>query len=108
MIRIDFLIEPDGDILGFDIKGHANFSNYGQDIVCSAVSSVIYMVANTITEVLNIPAEVKVDEKRGKFHLLVPEDRAYACRDIFLGLKIHLLSLEEQYNKNIQVNYTEL
>lgn len=108
MIRIDFLVKPNGDILGFNIKGHANFGIHGQDIVCAAVSSPVYMVANTVTEVLKVPAEFNIKEESGEFNFIIKESGVSACRDLFSGLKMHLLALEEQYSKNIRVNYREV
>jgi len=33
------------------IKGHANYSEYGKDIVCASVSSVIYTTVNSIMNI---------------------------------------------------------
>ncbi len=102
MIYIDFVKNNDGDLLGFYMKGHSGFNNIGEDIVCAAVSSVAYMVVNTITDVMNINADVFVNE--GKMHILVGKEFIPDCKDIFLGLMLHLSSLQEQYKENININ----
>ncbi len=86
----------DGNVpYGFFIFGHSGFAESGEDIVCASVSSVAYMVANTITEILNVNAEIKVED--GKMKLIVNKEQRHITKDILLGLKLHLEGLEEQY-----------
>ena len=80
---------------GFLISGHSGFAESGEDIVCASVSSVAYMVANTITEILKVNAEIKVND--GMMRLIVNKEQRHITKDILLGLKLHLEGLEEQY-----------
>ena len=57
MISIDFFAAQ-GALTGFSAHGHADTAPYGEDIVCAAVSSACLLTANTITEVLHLPAAV--------------------------------------------------
>ena len=102
MIYIDFVKNIEGDLLGFYMKGHSGFNFVGEDIVCAAVSSAAYMVANAITDVLNIDADVFVSE--GRMHVLLDDTYAHRCKDLLLGLMLHLSSLQEQYPENININ----
>ena len=52
MIKIEIQRQKD-KIIYFEIKGHANFSEYGEDIICAAVSSVGQMTLNGLIETLN-------------------------------------------------------
>ncbi len=106
MIFIRFLAEPDGALRGFEISGHADHAPYGEDTVCAAVSSAAYLVANTITEILKIPAEITVEQ--GTMIVQIAASDAYACRDILAGLKLHFTALEEQYPACMQVDYMEV
>ena len=86
----------DGDVpYGFLISGHSGYAQEGEDIVCASVSSASYMVANTITEILKVDAEINVSEARMK--LTVNKEQRHITKDILLGLKLHLEGLEEQY-----------
>ncbi len=88
----------DGNVpYGFLISGHSGFAENGEDIVCASVSSASYMVANTITEILKVNAEIDVDETNGKMKLIVNKEQRHITKDILLGLKLHLEGLEEQY-----------
>ena len=107
MIRVDFLTPPDGKPLGFRIEGHSDYSEEGTDIVCAAVSSAAYMAVNTVTEILSVsPLSLRAEE--GDMFFRIEERDEPACRQILAGLKLHLVSLEEQYPEYLQVDYLEL
>ena len=106
MILVRFLSESTGDIVGFVMEGHAGYADQGEDIVCAAVSSAAYMTANTITEIMKADTEVAVED--GMMFVRVAAGDANRCRELFAGLKLHLMGLEEQYPNRIQVNYMEV
>lgn len=54
-------------INGFEICGHADAGEYGQDIVCSAVSVLCISTVNGLQEVAGIEIEVDSDDKNGGF-----------------------------------------
>jgi len=107
MIEVNILTVPGGDLQGFIINGHANFGDSGEDIVCAAVSSAAYMAANTITEVIHANAEICINQS-GMMKVKLLGKEIARSQDILKGFKQHLLSLEEQYPKNIIVNYLEV
>ena len=116
MLKAEFFILNDGKIKGFDISGHSGYAESGKDIVCAAVSSAAYMVANTITEVLNKVRitvcgkefALQTEESAGYMRLLVHDKYLSDCGYILQGFKNHLLMLEEMYSKNIKVFYKEV
>lgn len=107
MINVNFLTLENGEICGFRIDGHAGYDEHGKDIVCAAVSSAAYMVVNTISDIMNIDAEIKVYDD-GYMYLRVPSENAYLCEILLKGLKNHFILMEESYPKNIKVNYEEV
>jgi uncharacterized protein YsxB (DUF464 family) len=104
MISAEFFTEPDGELVGFRISGHNGEA--GEDIICASVSSSAYMTANTITDIIMADAQVTVED--GYMLVKVSPKEAKACRVLFAGFKLHMLGLEEQYPKNINVSYTEV
>ncbi len=99
MIRVLFF-ESGGKPIGFEISGHALFSDHGSDIVCSAVSSAAILAANTVTEVFGEPAEVKVEEG----YLLFKGAKTETSQGVLQGLRLHLEQLAAQYPANITVS----
>ncbi len=104
MIRASFKVSR-GDLCGFRITGHAESGDFGQDIVCAAVSSAAYMTANTITDILGAPADITVGD--GLMDLSVT-DRRDACQSILAGFRLHLEALEDQYPDRIHLTKSEV
>ena len=105
MIKIRFITQKNV-ILGFDLQGHAGFAEHGQDIVCAAVSSAAYMVANTLTEIMDLTPEISVSE--GKMSVKLNSDQALRASDLMQGFRLHLTELSEQYPNNITSLFTEV
>ena len=107
MIQVNFFVQPDGGMNGFQIEGHADYAEAGMDIICSAVSSAAFMALNTVTDVLRVtPLTLRAEE--GSMLLRVEDRDTGTCKDILEGLKIHLMNLEEQYPDYICVSYMEV
>jgi len=108
MITVGILTVASGELVGFSINDHAGYGDAGNDIVCAAVSSAAYLIANTITDVMHLHATIRVDEENADMLLKIEEKDAIRCRDLLTGFKLHIVGLEEQYPENIQVSYLEV
>lgn len=101
MTRVKFLLK-DEKIYGFEMVGHSsdNADDLEGKIVCSAVSSVAFMTANTITEIIGDKCDITVDD--AKFYLTVvsPSEKTLAVLE---GFKLHLTELSKQYSKRIKI-----
>ena len=102
MINVKFFHSENGAPLGFSFKGHAGYAAHGSDIVCAAISSVAYMTANTIIEIMKVDADAVVNED-GAMTLKVPEERAEKTKELLLGLELHINELRKQYPKNVTI-----
>jgi uncharacterized protein YsxB (DUF464 family) len=105
MIRVVFTQHHDIPA-GFELRGHAGAGSAGNDIVCAAVSSAVYMTANTVTEILGVNAGIK--EKNGYMKVIIPEEDRSRCEAVMAGLKLHLTALAGQYPRNIHISFTEV
>ena len=106
MTRAEVVVTGEGRIKGFRISGHSGAGDSGEDIVCAAISSAAYLTANTVTEVIHADAIAEAED--GYFYLSVAKKDLGRCADVLNGLKLHLLSLEEQYPENLNVFYLEV
>lgn len=95
MIKAVFFLSGE-DVTGFTVKGHANQAQHGQDIVCAAVSSAVYMAANTVTEICKADADIEVDDGHFTFKLKKPDENKESI-NVLKGLKLHIEALQEQY-----------
>lgn len=102
MSEITFF-ENNNILTGFEVKGHSGFAENGKDIVCAAVSSAAIMSANTVTDVMNLPAQVEQDDGYLKFTMR--SDEAQMAQDILRGLEFHFNELSKVYPSNISIKH---
>jgi len=83
------------------IEGHSNYNDYGKDIVCASISSIII---TTINGLLKIDKDcINYKDEEGFIKIDILKHDKYV--DILIGNMIDLLKeLEKQYKKNIKVN----
>lgn len=105
MTRIKF--DLDGETLcGFSVSGHSTDSCDDMEgkLVCAAISSAVYMTANTITDVIGIPCDLNVAD--GGFSLRLRKFDQQAVT-VLQGFQLHVQELSRQYPKRIKI-FTEV
>ncbi|TCP68591.1 ribosomal-processing cysteine protease Prp [Baia soyae] len=75
MIRIRIERDNHGGAKRVLVTGHANFAEHGSDIVCAAVSGIVYGQVNAI-EILTGVRVHQPHDGRGRVDLQVPEGLA--------------------------------
>ncbi len=87
-----------------EISGHAGYDEYGKDIVCASVSSVIMTTVNSIMNIDNSSISYIDDGNKIIIEKLNDNDIV----DKLLNTMILILKdLEEQYKENIKVESEE-
>ena len=91
----------DETVISFELSGHSGAGEEGTDIVCSAISSAVYMAANTIIEIMKLTPKTVVRDGylKGQMNL---ED-ARKSKVITDGLYLHLSELQSQYHNNLKL-----
>ena len=82
------------------ITGHANYSDFGKDIVCSSVSSIVITTVNGIDKLDN--SYLTVDELIDKLVIKINKNND-DCYKLILNMVELLEELERQYPKNVNV-----
>ena len=105
MIKATFKQKEDGEIVSFEMTGHADFAEMGSDIVCAAASSLSINAVNSIEELAGYQPIVDVSDGYLYLELLSEmSDVQRAVTDILLkSLLIGLRCIEEEYKEYIQV-----
>ena len=101
MVTIDFC-KANEILTGFNIYGHSGYAEAGSDIVCASVSSCAIMVANTVTEILKLPAAVEAAD--GALSLQLNAKDAPKAQPILNGFLLHAKELSAEYPAYIQCN----
>lgn len=94
MIRVK--VKPDK----ITIKGHAEYEEYGRDIVCSSVSSIVTTTVNAILIFGKKTIDYKVSEGLVTIDIIENDDTTKKLLDNMLNL---LEELSSDYPKNIKV-----
>ena len=83
-----------------EILGHAMYDDFGKDIVCAGVSSI---VTTTVNAILEFDKEyIKYENKNDKFIILV-ENHNYIVDKLIDNMINMLKQIEEDYPKNINI-----
>ncbi len=93
-------LTKNGDCLNkITISGHANYDEFGKDIVCASVSST---VITTINILLSLDKDsISYDDTKGLIIDILKDDDT--TKEIINVLVSNLLELERAYPKNIQI-----
>ena len=103
MINIDLLINKEDDIVGFEIKGHAEYDEYGKDLVCSAVTILAYSCVNSLDKYAE---NIKFSDDDITMSISIDK----TTRDtevIFDYFKIGIETLLGNYSSYVKLNYKE-
>ena len=85
------------------ISGHANYDNYGNDIVCSSVSSIVYTTINGILNINSSSLHV-TDEDTLTIEVLSSD---LVTNKLIENMMLLLSEVESKYPKNISISKGE-
>jgi uncharacterized protein YsxB (DUF464 family) len=98
MIRV---LKNDNKIV---IKGHACYDEYGKDIVCASVSSIVITTVNAILEIDRDPKKYKEEKDILTIEILKEDKIVMKLINNMLNL---LKELSNNYPKNIEIREDE-
>lgn len=102
MIQAEFFFSQ-GQPVGFSLSGHAEYDDYGQDIVCAGVTSAVQTIANGISECAKLPADIDVQQNKISVRCNQQEAQVW-----FWALHLQLSIMAQQYTQNIKLISTEV
>ena len=98
MIKVN-VKRQNNKVYEFVIKGHAEYDDYGKDIVCAAVSS---MAITTINNIIALDDSIDYEENSGLLIIRVIRD-SEVNNKLLDNLVRMLTELKAQYPKNIEI-----
>lgn len=94
----------DGQIVGFEAKGHAGFAESGSDIVCASVSALTQATVLGIKEVIHAPHTYTVREGRLKLTLkALTVQQRHDVDILFNTLRAALADISRAYPAHIRM-----
>ena len=98
MIKVEY-IENSSNIEYLKISGHANYDDYGKDIVCSAVSAISIGALNALKNIENYA----ITQKEGLIIIENKNKSSYDDNIVLNTMLIQLKTIEQSYPKFIQI-----
>ena len=99
MIKVEVKKEK-GKYTGVKILGHAMYDDYGKDIVCSAVSSIVTTTVNGILSLKKGSLSYMISKQGMNIKVLSDDNNTQILIQNMISL---LKELEKNYKDNIQV-----
>ena len=97
MINVIIRCDKDKVAKGIEIKGHAGYGEYGQDIICSAVSSLALNMANSVEEFTEDHFEGSVSDDGGYFSFSFPDEISPESQLLMKSLILGLQNIQRDY-----------
>ena len=101
MIKFTTVLNTDGSIRRFTVDGHSGFAESGEDIVCAAVSSTVWMTINGI-EKQNL-ARLSYEERDGFVDCIVEEKFSDDADVLLNSLVMFITELSGQYKEFLKL-----
>ena len=115
MTKIVFY-KTDGVFYGFEEQGHTGYGEAGDDILCSALSSMTMLIINAIEVSYASDVEYTIDEKTADIRLIAKgalpeyeedESKRFAVSGLIMAYFYQLNDLIEDYYEYLSVDVIE-
>lgn len=98
-------------ITKIEATGHANYADYGNDILCASISVVLQSLSLGILKVLKIKAKYVINEDKGYFLIELPNNLEKSVMEkaqiLFQVCVETLKDIQKGYPKNISLEVKE-
>ena len=108
--------KTDGFYYGFEEQGHTGYAESGEDILCSALSSMTMLIINSIEVSYASSVEYTIDEKTTDIKLIAKsalpkyekdEKKQFAVSGLIQAYFLQLMELLEDYYDYLDVKEVE-
>ena len=89
-----------GKFVGVECSGHSEYTEYGSDVVCAALSSVVQTAVLGLMQVVGINVAYEIDEEKGYLKATLPQNlSAEQAHDADVILKTAYLGASDLYEQ---------
>ena len=100
MINVTIFRDSSDEYRGLSLVGHAGYAEYGQDIVCAAVSVLFINTVNAIEKFTDDAMEVEQHTETDQIILHLPSSISDESRLLIDSLLLGLQGVEEEYGND--------
>lgn len=112
MIKATIYTDKSSYIRRYKISGHANYAEYGSDIVCAAISALTQTILISLVNVIGLEEKkihYIIDENDGFLDVTLPKDikatKLYETQILLKTLVVGIESIIENYPGYINLEY---
>ncbi len=109
MVRMMVFVS-DGNVIGYEMKGHSGYAEAGQDIVCAAVSVLAQTGANALEKLTGVEPEVQMED--GYLQVMLPtnlkERERKQAKTIVDTILVGLEDVVDAYPEYLELRYREV
>ncbi len=98
MIKVN-IKNKNGKVYEIVVKGHAGYDDYGKDIVCASVST---MMITTVNNIISLDDSINYVEDEGLLKVTIKEETEINQK-LLNNVIMMLEELKSQYPKNIEI-----
>ena len=96
-------------ITGFRCLGHAEYAEYGSDIVCAGVSALVVNAINSIEAMTNAEYDLKTDEETGLVDFKLKDSADHDTSVLLLSMVLGLQGIQTNYgNEFLTIDFKEV
>ncbi len=99
MTKVTFQRTKSGEYKGFTCIGHADYDEYGKDIVCASISVLVINTINSLEEIAKEQISVSAEEESGQIVCRFEKPLKEASKVLVDSLILGLSQIEKQYGK---------
>ena len=99
MTTITITKKSDDTFKSIECNGHAGYAEYGEDIVCAAVSVLTINLVNSIDSLTEDRISVVQDEDRGLIRVSFEDDPSHDADLLLRSFELGVDSIFRQYGK---------
>ncbi|MGN0395574.1 MAG: ribosomal-processing cysteine protease Prp [Coprococcus sp.] len=108
MINVTILKNSNSEPVGFQMSGHAEYADPGEDIVCSAASAIAITTVNSIELLTDDDFSVECNQENGDMNLLIKGVPGHDVIIIMKTYEIGITKLYESYDDYICLTFKEV
>ena len=102
MIKVKYYHNDDFMLKGFCLKGHADYSEIGYDIVCAAVTSNAVAVINSLSTLQKVEFETVIGNE-GHIECIVKDKHLNEAQLLLQHFQLAISEIKGEYPKNIKI-----
>jgi len=105
MVKVKIQTTRVGEFVAFEVKGHSDYAEHGQDIVCSGISALVQTAVLGLTHYLENPPKLQVEA--GFLGCSLPKNLTTAEKGraevILQTMTLGMEKIAQSYPKNLRL-----